>query len=115
MYLTDVLPPGPGGGSERPASRHPETLRFTKWELVEPFLRQQDLCLAITAFTAGSKVKMEPCSTKEPRQRWRPKGAALQHMVSGLCLDSQTPGGPPAITQCRPQVASQSWVPQLIT
>ncbi|XP_056446154.1 polypeptide N-acetylgalactosaminyltransferase 16 [Gadus chalcogrammus] len=96
-----------GHGANRPASQ--------KWELVEPFLRQQDLCLAITAFTAGSKVKMEPCSTKEPKQRWRPKGAALQHMVSGLCLDSQTPGGPPAITQCRPQVASQSWVPQLIT
>uniref|UniRef100_A0A8C5BS54 Polypeptide N-acetylgalactosaminyltransferase n=1 Tax=Gadus morhua TaxID=8049 RepID=A0A8C5BS54_GADMO len=31
-------------------------------------LWQQDLCLAITAFTAGSKVKMEPCSTKEPKQ-----------------------------------------------
>ncbi|CAL8283918.1 unnamed protein product [Lota lota] len=96
-----------GHGANRPQSQ--------KWELVEPFLRQQDLCLAISAFTAGSKVKMEPCSTKEPRQRWRPKGPALQHMVSGLCLDSQTPAGPPAITQCRPQVASQSWVPQLIT
>lgn len=39
-----------------------------RWELVEPLIRQQDMCLAITAFTAGSKVKMEPCNTKEPKQ-----------------------------------------------
>ncbi|XP_056151419.1 LOW QUALITY PROTEIN: polypeptide N-acetylgalactosaminyltransferase 16 [Lampris incognitus] len=96
-----------GTGTSRPQSQ--------RWELVEPLIRQQDLCLAITAFTAGSKVKMEPCSTKEPRQKWRPKGAALQHMVSGLCLDSQPPTGALAITQCRPQMASQSWEPQLIT
>uniref|UniRef100_A0A8C4GQY4 Polypeptide N-acetylgalactosaminyltransferase n=1 Tax=Dicentrarchus labrax TaxID=13489 RepID=A0A8C4GQY4_DICLA len=86
-----------------------------RWELIEPLLRQQDLCLAISAFTAGSKVKMEPCNAKEPRQKWKPKGTALQHMVSGLCLDSQTPTGPPVITQCRPQMASQSWEPQIIT
>uniref|UniRef100_A0A4W6DAP3 Polypeptide N-acetylgalactosaminyltransferase n=1 Tax=Lates calcarifer TaxID=8187 RepID=A0A4W6DAP3_LATCA len=86
-----------------------------RWELIEPLIRQQDLCLAISAFTAGSKVKMEPCNTKEPRQKWKPKGTALQHMVSGLCLDSQTPTGPPVITQCRPQMASQSWEPQVIT
>lgn len=48
-------------------------------------------------------------------QKWKPKGTALQHMVSGLCLDSQTPTGPPVITQCRPQMASQSWEPQVIT
>ena len=48
-------------------------------------------------------------------QKWKPKGTALQHMVSGLCLDSQTPTGPPVISQCRPQMASQSWEPQIIT
>lgn len=48
-------------------------------------------------------------------QKWKPKGPALQHMVSGLCLDSQAPTGPPVITQCRPQMASQSWEPQVIT
>ena len=48
-------------------------------------------------------------------QKWKPKGTALQHMVSGLCLDSQTPAGPLVIMQCRPQVASQSWEPQIIT
>lgn len=48
-------------------------------------------------------------------QKWKPKGSALQHLVSGLCLDSQTPTGPPVINQCRPQVASQSWEPQIIT
>ncbi|XP_042186304.1 polypeptide N-acetylgalactosaminyltransferase 16-like [Oncorhynchus tshawytscha] len=96
-----------GTGAIRPQSQ--------RWQLVEPLLRQQDLCLAITAFTAGSKVKMEPCSNKEPRQKWKPKGPALQHMVSGLCLDSQPPAGPPTITQCRSQLASQVWEPQLIT
>uniref|UniRef100_A0A3B4T6X1 Polypeptide N-acetylgalactosaminyltransferase n=1 Tax=Seriola dumerili TaxID=41447 RepID=A0A3B4T6X1_SERDU len=48
-------------------------------------------------------------------QKWKPKGTALQHMVSGLCLDSNTPTGPPVITQCRPQMASQTWEPQVIT
>uniref|UniRef100_A0AAX7SCT4 Polypeptide N-acetylgalactosaminyltransferase n=1 Tax=Astatotilapia calliptera TaxID=8154 RepID=A0AAX7SCT4_ASTCA len=96
-----------GLGANRPQSQ--------RWELIEPLIRQQDLCLAISAFTAGSKVKMEPCNTKEPRQKWKPKGTALQHMVSGLCLDSQTPMGPPVILQCRPQMASQSWEPQVIT
>uniref|UniRef100_A0A1A8LDU9 Polypeptide N-acetylgalactosaminyltransferase n=1 Tax=Nothobranchius pienaari TaxID=704102 RepID=A0A1A8LDU9_9TELE len=85
-----------------------------KWELIEPLIRQQDLCLAISAFTAGSKVKMEPCNIKEPRQKWKPKGPALQHSVSGLCLDSQTVTEPLVITQCRPQMASQSWEPQVV-
>ncbi|XP_064811640.1 polypeptide N-acetylgalactosaminyltransferase 16-like [Oncorhynchus masou masou] len=96
-----------GSGAMRPQSQ--------RWQLVEPLLRQQDICLAITAFTAGSKVKMEPCNMKEPRQKWKPKGSILQHVVSGLCLDSQLSVGPPAITQCRPQLASQVWEPQLIT
>lgn len=47
-------------------------------------------------------------------QKWRPKGVALQHTVSGLCLDSHTPAGPPVIAQCRPQVPGQSWEPQII-
>ena len=48
-------------------------------------------------------------------QKWKPKGTALQHMVSGLCLDSQTPAGPLVVAQCLPQMASQSWEPQIIT
>lgn len=43
-------------------------LFLQKWELVEPLIRQQDLCLAISTFSAGSKVKMELCNAKEPRQ-----------------------------------------------
>uniref|UniRef100_A0A3P9K590 Polypeptide N-acetylgalactosaminyltransferase n=1 Tax=Oryzias latipes TaxID=8090 RepID=A0A3P9K590_ORYLA len=86
-----------------------------KWELVEPLIRQQDLCLAISTFSAGSKVKMELCNAKEPRQKWKPKGTALLHMVSGLCLDSQTPAGPLAVAQCRPLLASQVWEPQVVT
>ncbi|XP_016133787.1 polypeptide N-acetylgalactosaminyltransferase 16-like [Sinocyclocheilus grahami] len=86
-----------------------------KWTLIEPQIRQHDLCLAITAFTAGSKVRLEPCNIKESRQKWKARGPALQHMISGLCLDSQPPSGPPLAAQCRPQVASQSWEPQLVT
>ncbi|XP_056915243.1 polypeptide N-acetylgalactosaminyltransferase 16 isoform X2 [Takifugu flavidus] len=96
-----------GIGATRPHSQ--------RWELIEPLIRQQDLCLAISAFAPGSKVKMEPCNTKEARQKWKPKGSVLQHLVSGLCLDSQTPMGPLVINPCRPQVASQSWEPQIIT
>ncbi|XP_060938108.1 polypeptide N-acetylgalactosaminyltransferase 16 [Limanda limanda] len=96
-----------GLGGSRPQSQ--------RWELIEPLIRQQDLCLAISAFPAGSKVKMEPCNAKEPRQKWKPKGSALQHTVSGLCLDSQTPAGPLVVAQCLPQMASQSWEPQIIT
>lgn len=47
---------------------NPSMYLFQRWELIEPLIRQQDLCLAISAFTAGSKVKMEPCNAKEPRQ-----------------------------------------------
>uniref|UniRef100_A0A3B1KI52 Polypeptide N-acetylgalactosaminyltransferase n=1 Tax=Astyanax mexicanus TaxID=7994 RepID=A0A3B1KI52_ASTMX len=94
-------------GSSIPASQ--------KWTLIEPQIRQQDLCLAITSFSSGSKVRLEPCSPKESRQKWKPRGPALQHMISGLCLDSQPPAGPPVIAQCRPQMASQSWEPQLVT
>nr|XP_061843619.1 polypeptide N-acetylgalactosaminyltransferase 16-like [Nerophis lumbriciformis] len=96
-----------GVGGVRPQSQ--------RWELIEPLIRQQDLCLAITVFTAGSKVKMESCNAKEPRQKWKPKGSALQHAVSGFCLDSQGSPGPPVVAQCRPQVASQAWEPQVIT
>ncbi|XDV42628.1 hypothetical protein PO909_011256, partial [Leuciscus waleckii] len=39
-----------------------------KWTLIEPQIRQHDQCLTITAFTAGSKVRLEPCNTKESRQ-----------------------------------------------
>ncbi|XP_077477376.1 polypeptide N-acetylgalactosaminyltransferase 16 [Stigmatopora argus] len=86
-----------------------------RWELIEPLIRQHDLCLAITLFAPGSKVTLEPCNAKEPRQKWKPKGSALQHTVSGLCLDSQNPPGPPVVNQCRPLVASQAWEPQIIT
>ncbi|XP_062863407.1 polypeptide N-acetylgalactosaminyltransferase 16 [Trichomycterus rosablanca] len=86
-----------------------------KWVLVEPQIRQHDLCLTITAFSSGSKVKLEPCNPKESRQRWKTRGPALQHLISGLCLDSQPPAGPPIIAQCRPQLASQSWEPHLLT
>ncbi|XP_048831399.1 polypeptide N-acetylgalactosaminyltransferase 16 [Brienomyrus brachyistius] len=96
-----------GSGSNRPLTQ--------KWTFVEPLIHQQEHCLAVTGFTAGSKVKLESCNPKEPKQKWRPKGPALQHMVSGLCLDSQLPAGPIATLQCHHQLASQSWEPQLAT
>uniref|UniRef100_A0A3B3S2N2 Polypeptide N-acetylgalactosaminyltransferase 16 n=1 Tax=Paramormyrops kingsleyae TaxID=1676925 RepID=A0A3B3S2N2_9TELE len=98
-----------GSGLNRPQTQ------VSAWTFVEPLIRQQDHCLAVTGFTAGSKVKLEPCNPKEPKQKWRPKGPALQHMVSGLCLDSQLPPGPIATLQCHHQSASQSWEPQLAT
>ncbi|XP_066551172.1 polypeptide N-acetylgalactosaminyltransferase 16 [Amia ocellicauda] len=83
-----------------------------RWVLTEPLIRQQDHCLAITAFSSGSKVKLEPCNQRDGRQKWKPKGSSLQHQVSGLCLDSQP--GTVVISQCRPQLASQNWEPQSI-
>ncbi|KAF5909692.1 polypeptide N-acetylgalactosaminyltransferase 16, partial [Clarias magur] len=47
-------------GSSIPASQ--------KWMLIEPQIRQHDLCLTITAYSPGSKVRLEPCSPKESRQ-----------------------------------------------
>lgn len=75
------------------------------------------LCKDICAFckTQNDGDEVVPFSLALSLQKWKPKGTALQHMVSGLCLDSQTPTGPLVITQCRPQVASQSWEPQIIT
>lgn len=75
------------------------------------------LCKDICAFckTKNDRDEVVPFSLALSLQKWKPKGTALQHMVSGLCLDSQTPTGPLVITQCRPQVASQSWEPQIIT
>ncbi|XP_069049470.1 polypeptide N-acetylgalactosaminyltransferase 16 [Lepisosteus oculatus] len=84
-----------------------------KWIIAEPLIRQQDHCLAISAFSSGSKVTLEPCNQKDSRQKWKPKGSSLQHQVSGLCLDSQP--GPVVISQCRPQLASQTWDPQPAT
>uniref|UniRef100_A0A667YG35 Polypeptide N-acetylgalactosaminyltransferase n=1 Tax=Myripristis murdjan TaxID=586833 RepID=A0A667YG35_9TELE len=68
-----------GTGANRPQSQ--------RWELVEPLIRQQDLCLAITAFTAGSKVKMEPCNTKDMCVSVQDSG---QPRLSSLCRHSQS-------------------------
>lgn len=54
-------------------------------------------------------------SVFSPLQKWKPKGSALQHLVSGLCLDGPTPTGSLVVSQCRPQAASQTWEPQIIS
>uniref|UniRef100_A0AAQ5XCB2 Polypeptide N-acetylgalactosaminyltransferase n=1 Tax=Amphiprion ocellaris TaxID=80972 RepID=A0AAQ5XCB2_AMPOC len=112
---------------------YPE-LRVPEQEAVSSVLKQGGLCLE-TRGTDGlglaecrgiggsrpqSQVRILPLggdsgSHKLSLLKWKPKGPALQHMVSGLCLDSQTPTGPLVISQCRPQMASQSWEPQIIT
>ncbi|KAK1893939.1 Polypeptide N-acetylgalactosaminyltransferase 16 [Dissostichus eleginoides] len=73
-----------------------------RWELIEPHIRQQDLCLTISGFTAGSKVVMESCSSKEPRQKWKPKGTALQHMVGGSAWTARPPPAPPSSPSVAP-------------
>lgn len=61
-------PESNGPGEEALTKTQMLLIHFQRWELMEPLIRQQDLCLAISAFAPGSKVKMEPCSTKEARQ-----------------------------------------------
>ncbi|KAF3845408.1 hypothetical protein F7725_008571, partial [Dissostichus mawsoni] len=50
-----------------------------RWELIEPHIRQQDLCLTISGFTAGSKVVMESCSSKEPDRSGSPRHGSAAH------------------------------------
>ncbi|KAA8579229.1 hypothetical protein FQN60_007170 [Etheostoma spectabile] len=70
-----------GVGAIRPQSQ--------RWELIEPLLRQQDLCLAISAFTAGSKSLeslLETCpSTSNHFLLWETFGL--------FALSAQSPEG----------------------
>uniref|UniRef100_A0A8C3G6D0 Polypeptide N-acetylgalactosaminyltransferase n=1 Tax=Cyclopterus lumpus TaxID=8103 RepID=A0A8C3G6D0_CYCLU len=112
---------------------YPE-LRVPEQEAVSSVLRQGGLCLETRGTDTLGLAECRGIGAIRPQsqtysccflfvcfslslcvQKWKPKGPALQHMVSGLCLDSQTPMGPLVITQCRPQMASQSWEPQIIT
>uniref|UniRef100_H2SDL4 Polypeptide N-acetylgalactosaminyltransferase n=1 Tax=Takifugu rubripes TaxID=31033 RepID=H2SDL4_TAKRU len=116
---------------------YPE-LRVPEQEAVTSVLRQGGLCLEARGDSLGlgecrgigatrphsqvgatsgnqSTAALLTSFCCPPPQKWKPKGSVLQHLVSGLCLDSQTPMGPLVINPCRPQVASQSWEPQIIT
>ncbi|XP_041121077.1 polypeptide N-acetylgalactosaminyltransferase 16-like [Polyodon spathula] len=84
-----------------------------EWVLSGPQIRQQDSCLTISAYSAGSKVTLELCNAKDNRQKWKLKGPSIQHQVSGLCLDSQS--GLVTINQCRSELASQKWEIQQVT
>uniref|UniRef100_A0A673YRG1 Polypeptide N-acetylgalactosaminyltransferase n=1 Tax=Salmo trutta TaxID=8032 RepID=A0A673YRG1_SALTR len=86
-----------GSGAMRPQSQ--------RWQLVEPLLRQQDICLAITAFTAGSKVKMEPCNMKEPRQTHKTDRRDRQTGVYGTWTSLSSPYGPVSL----PIILSPKW------
>ncbi|KAG2457492.1 NUMB protein, partial [Polypterus senegalus] len=61
-----------------------------EWVFSEPFIHQQNRCLSITAFSPGSKVRLELCSQKDARQKWKLKGQSYQHQMSGLCLENQS-------------------------
>uniref|UniRef100_A0A665WBF8 Polypeptide N-acetylgalactosaminyltransferase n=1 Tax=Echeneis naucrates TaxID=173247 RepID=A0A665WBF8_ECHNA len=89
-----------GIGASRPQSVHGDTCAFYKTKMTE-----------MNRWVFMGFFGSLPLSL----QKWKPKGTALQHMVSGLCLDSNAPTGPLVITQCRPQMASQTWEPQVIT
>ncbi|XP_039597424.1 polypeptide N-acetylgalactosaminyltransferase 16 [Polypterus senegalus] len=84
-----------------------------EWVFSEPFIHQQNRCLSITAFSPGSKVRLELCSQKDARQKWKLKGQSYQHQMSGLCLENQS--GFAVINLCHAQLASQMWETQQVT
>ncbi|XP_028936769.1 polypeptide N-acetylgalactosaminyltransferase 16 [Ornithorhynchus anatinus] len=78
-----------------------------EWVFSDPLIWQQDQCLSITSFSAGSQVTLERCNQKDGRQKWKMKGALIQHSVSGFCLENQSPW---AVTgPCRADSPGQQW------
>ncbi|XP_067847205.1 polypeptide N-acetylgalactosaminyltransferase 16 [Heptranchias perlo] len=83
-----------------------------EWVLSRPLIKQQDKCVAITNFSIGSEVILEPCNLEDGRQKWKLMGSAIQHLVTGACLDSQAAKTEPSrlgTTPCQPELDSQHW------
>ncbi|KGL73436.1 Polypeptide N-acetylgalactosaminyltransferase 16 [Tinamus guttatus] len=78
-----------------------------EWIFSDPLIRQQDKCLSITSFSAGSQVTLEACNQKDGRQKWKMKGGFIQHFVSGLCLENQA--GRVVTNTCQADVPGQQW------
>ncbi|KAK8388591.1 hypothetical protein O3P69_020529 [Scylla paramamosain] len=77
-----------------------------RWGLTqEGSVTQGERCL--TVLTSGKRVLLYPCAAG-PRQRWQRQGRRLQHIASGLCLDSTNAPDAQALP-CRDALYSQQW------
>ncbi|XP_056666927.1 polypeptide N-acetylgalactosaminyltransferase 16 isoform X2 [Monodelphis domestica] len=92
-------------GSCKGTSNNPSMTQ--EWVFSDPLIRQQDKCLAITSFSTGSQVTLEACNQKDGRQKWKMKGTFIQHFVSGLCLENQSPQVVTGL--CQADSPAQQW------
>lgn len=77
-----------------------------RWGLSqEGALTQGERCL--TVLSPDTRILLHPCAAG-PRQRWQRQGRRLQHIASGLCLDSASAPDAQALP-CRAALYSQQW------
>ncbi|XP_062910083.1 polypeptide N-acetylgalactosaminyltransferase 16-like isoform X7 [Mobula hypostoma] len=83
-----------------------------EWVLSESMIKQMDKCVAITNFSTDSQVVLDQCNQGDGRQKWALKGGAIQHLITGVCLDSQAAkldANQVGTTPCQPKLYSQQW------
>ncbi|XP_078263194.1 polypeptide N-acetylgalactosaminyltransferase 16-like [Rhinoraja longicauda] len=83
-----------------------------EWILSGPLIKQNDKCVVITNFSIDSQVVVEQCRQGDGRQKWKLRGLAIQHLITGACLDSQAVRSEPhrvGTTPCQPKLHSQQW------
>ncbi|XP_055496989.1 polypeptide N-acetylgalactosaminyltransferase 16 [Leucoraja erinacea] len=83
-----------------------------EWILSGPLIKQNDKCVVITNFSIDSQVVLEQCRQGDGRQKWKLRGSAIQHLVTGACLDSQAVKSEPyrvGTAPCQPKLHSQQW------
>ncbi|XP_048393068.1 polypeptide N-acetylgalactosaminyltransferase 16 isoform X2 [Stegostoma tigrinum] len=78
-----------------------------EWVFSGALIKQQDKCMAITNFSIASQVILEPCNQEDGRQKWKLKGLAIQQLITGACLDSESERV--GTTTCHPELGSQQW------
>ncbi|XP_071505162.1 polypeptide N-acetylgalactosaminyltransferase 2-like [Diadema antillarum] len=79
---------------------------ITKDDTVE----QESLCLTVTSTHPTSRVYIANCVPNDIKQKWTRNGNALQHTLSKLCLDNQTPEKGLIVDVCEPISRTQSWM-----
>ncbi|XP_069773408.1 polypeptide N-acetylgalactosaminyltransferase 16 isoform X2 [Narcine bancroftii] len=83
-----------------------------EWLLSGSLIKQSDKCVAITNFSIDSQVVLEQCVQGDGRQKWKLKGSAIQHLITGACLDSQVAKlerHRVGTTPCQSKLPSQQW------
>ncbi|XP_059808038.1 polypeptide N-acetylgalactosaminyltransferase 16 [Hypanus sabinus] len=83
-----------------------------EWVLSGSMIKQIDKCVAITNFSIDSQVVLDQCNQGDGRQKWTLKGGAIQHLITGACLDSQAAkldANQVGTTPCQPKLYSQQW------